>query len=117
MKVRSRDSDKTVVTYALLDNGSDVSLCDNDLAVKLGVQGKLKTFYLTTQEKEDSPKVGREISLTIEALDGVEKITVPRLWTVDKLNASKRSIPSQEDVKQWPHLQDIVLPSIDESEN
>ena len=116
VKVRSRDSDKTVVTYALLDNGSDVSLCDNDLAVKLGVQGKLKTFYLTTQEKEDSPKVGREISLTIEALDGVEKITVPRLWTVDKLNASKRSIPSQEDVKQWPHLQDIVLPSIDESE-
>ena len=105
MKVRSRDSDKTVVTYAVLDNGSDVSLCDNDLAVKLGVQGKLKTFYLTTQEKEDSPKVGREISLTIEALDGVEKITVPRLWTVDKLRVN---VPkNQRKLKKCGHGQKI----------
>ena len=58
VKVRSHDSGKTVKTYALLDNGSDVSLCDNDLAMELGVRGDFKTFYLTTQEKEDSPKVG-----------------------------------------------------------
>ena len=103
-------------TYALLDNGSDVSLCDNDLAMELGVQGEFKTYYLTTQEKDDSPKVGQEINLTVEALPGTDKIEIPKLWTVDKLNASNRSIPSREDVNRWPHLHDITLPSIGEGE-
>ena len=39
VKVRSHDSGKTVKTYALLDNGSGVSLCDNDMAMELGVRG------------------------------------------------------------------------------
>jgi len=105
-----------VETYALLDNGSDVSLCDKSLASELGVQEDTKTFYLTTQEKEDSPKVGQEISLTVEALDGTDHVEVNRLWTVDKLNASRRSIPSEYDVRKWPHLYDIELPSISEKE-
>ena len=46
VKVRSHDSGKTVKTYALLDNGSDISLCDNDLAMELGVRGDFKTSYL-----------------------------------------------------------------------
>ena len=51
VKVRSRDdASKIVKTYALLDSGSDISLCHKSLAVELGVQGHQKTFYLTTQE-------------------------------------------------------------------
>ena len=63
MKVRSRDSNKEVMTYALLDNGSDIALCAKGLAAKLGIQGEQKTFYLTTQERQDSPKFGQELSL------------------------------------------------------
>lgn len=37
-------------------------------------------------------------------------------WTVDKLNASNRSIQSREDVNRWPHLHDITIPSIGEVE-
>ena len=117
VKVRSHDdASKTVETYALLDSGSDISLCDKNLAMELGVHGRQKTFYLTTQEKEDSPRVGYELSLVVEPLDGTDRVDVVRLWTVDKLNASSRSIPSEQDVKQWPHLRDIKLPSISEKE-
>ncbi|XP_078372656.1 uncharacterized protein LOC144656297 [Oculina patagonica] len=50
-KVRGPDdASKTVNTYALLDSGSDISLCDKNLAVELGVHGTQKTFYLTTQD-------------------------------------------------------------------
>ena len=35
---------------------------------------------------------------------------------MDRLNASSRSIPSELDAKQWPHLADINLPSIEERE-
>ena len=82
----------------------------------LGVQGRQKTFYLTTQKREDSPGVGCEFGLTVEPLNGTDKVDVTRLWTVDKLNASSRSIPSEQDARQWPHLQDIKLPSISEKE-
>ena len=51
VKVRSRDSNKELLTYALLDNGSGVSLCAKGLAAQLGIQGEQRTFYLTTQEK------------------------------------------------------------------
>ena len=38
------------------------------------------------------------------------------LWTVDRLKASSRSIPSEQDARQWTHLEDIKLPSISEKE-
>ena len=117
VKVRSRDdASKIVKTYTLLDSGSDISLCDKSFAVELRVQGHQKTFYLTTQENQDSPRVGYEFSLTVEPLDGTDKVDVTRLWTVDKLNASSHSIPSEQDARHWPHLQDIKLPSISEKE-
>ena len=114
VRVRRNDLSKTVETYALLDTGSDVSLCDKNLATELGIQGQPKGFFLTTQERENSPRFGTEISLTIEPLDGTDKIEVNRLWTVDRLNASRRSIPSELDTKQRPHLADLSLPSIKE---
>ena len=85
MKVRRPDdASRTVDTYALLDSGSDISLCDKNRAVELGVHGTQKTFYLTTQERGDCPKVGFEISLTVEPLDGADKVDVKRLWNVDR---------------------------------
>ena len=62
VKVRSRDSNKELLTYALLDNRSDVSLCAEGLAAQLGIQGEQRTFCSTTQEKQDSPKLGQEIN-------------------------------------------------------
>ena len=114
MKVRSRDADKAVETYALLDSVSDISLCDKTLARELGVRGQEKTFFLTTQEREDSSRVGHEISLTVESLDGTDKVTVKTLRTVDRLNASRRSFPLEQDTRKWPHLKDIKLQSISE---
>ena len=35
---------------------------------------------------------------------------------MDRLNISSRSIPSELEPKQWPHLVDIELPSIAEKE-
>ena len=53
-----------------------------------------------------------ELKLTISALDGASTLEIPRVWSVDCLNISSRSIPAPEDVKGWPHLSDIELPEI-----
>ena len=108
VKVRSRDANKAVETHALLESGSDISLWDKTLAIELGVRGQEKSFFPTTQEREDSPRVGHEISLTLDPLDGTDKVEVKRLWTVDRLNVSRRRIPSEQDTRQWPHLEDKV---------
>jgi len=110
VKVRSRQSNEELFTHALLDNGSDVSLCAKDLAGQLGIQGKQTKFYLTMQEKQDSHKFGQQISLTVEA-----KIEIPRLWTVEKVNASSHSISTDQDIRRWSHLQDINLRCINET--
>ena len=45
VKVHSRDSNKELLTYALLDNGSYVSLCAKGFAAQLGIQEEQRTFY------------------------------------------------------------------------
>ena len=112
VKVHDSLSGRMLETYALLDNGSDISLCDSELVKELGLQGERRDFFLTTQEKRDSTKSGLELKLTISSLDGASTLEIPRVWSVDCLNISSRSIPVPEDVKEWPHLSDIELPEI-----
>lgn len=57
--------DKTVRTYALLDDCSDISLCKNKLIDKLGIAGSEKSFYITTVSYEGCSKKGKEVCLTV----------------------------------------------------
>ena len=54
VKVRSKETNKTIVTYAFLDNGSDSSFCTECLAEQLGVKGIETVISLTTMEKKNS---------------------------------------------------------------
>ena len=71
-----------------------------------------KRFLLTTQERKNSLRVGRETSITVEAMDGKTAITIPRVWTIEPLNVSENSIPTKKDVERWSHLQDIDMYSL-----
>ena len=65
--------------YALLNNGSDVSLCDAELVRELDLQCEQRDFILTTQGKKDSAKSGLEPKLTTNSLDGISAFEVPRV--------------------------------------
>ena len=114
--VRGSQPGQVVETYALLDNGSDVTLCDRMLVEQLGITGKPRNFFLTTQERKDSEKSGLEVKLTIDSIYEDSTIQVPMAWTVDHLNISECSIPRDHDVDKWPHLNGIDLPEIDNKE-
>jgi len=43
-------------------------------------------------------------------------IVLDKVWTVDRLPISKRSVPSDKDVSQWPHLKGIKFPRLDGEE-
>ncbi|XP_072164399.1 uncharacterized protein [Diadema setosum] len=114
--VKIQAGTKEIKTWALLDEGSDVSLCDASLIEELDVKGKKRHFELTTVNGVSSKKDGLEVSLTVQNLNGREEIEIPRVWTVDKLPISDALIPNKEDVKRWDHLKGITFPSIDRRE-
>ena len=54
VKVSSAETGATVETYALLDSGSNISLCQDHLLESLGATGRPETMRLTTLEKANS---------------------------------------------------------------
>ena len=104
---------REVETYAFIDDGSDTTLCLRRLLDELGVRGSPTSFSLTTINAQRTKRSGEEVSLTVRALSSDECIQLDRVWTVDKLPVSKKSIPSTEDIRDWPHLQGISIPKLD----
>ena len=57
------------------------------------------------------------MALNVVAVDGDDPILLDEVWTVDRLAISKRSVPSDEEVTQWPHLKGVKFPRLDGEEN
>lgn len=114
MKQESSGSNSTheVETYALLDSGSDVSLCESNLVKQLGVTGTPTTFSLTTINEWTKANQGEEVRLLVSSLDGEETVDISRLWTVNRLPVSKRCIPTTRDVSRWSHLHGLEFPEL-----
>ena len=56
------------------------------------------------------------MTLNVSALDGDDPIVLGKVCTVDRLPMSKQSVPSDEDVSQWPHLKGVKFPRLDGEE-
>ena len=112
VKVRGIDRTQEIETYALLDDGSDVSLCNIDLVKRLGITGLPTRFSLTTVNDGTRQKTGEEVKLIVSDLRGQEEVDITRAWTVHKLPISRRSIPTASDVARWSHLDCIEFPEL-----
>ena len=97
-EVHGGDSGPEIETHAFLYNGSD------------------GTLYLNSLNTENNPRSGYEVALNVMALDGDHPILLDKVWTDDRLPISKRSVPSDEGVSQWPHLKGIKFPRFDSEE-
>ncbi|CAB3995709.1 nek6 si:ch211- NIMA (never in mitosis gene a)-related kinase 6 [Paramuricea clavata] len=112
VKVGNPDGRK-VETYALLDSGSEVSLCDRRLINKLGLDGVEKQFTLTTLNEEKQYRNGLEVNLEVSNLNNEHSISLEGVWSVEALPVSSKAIPVEEDLKKWTHLSDLEFPRIE----
>ena len=101
VRVSGVEGGREVETYAFLDDGSDTTLSLNGLVEELGLSGTPINYTLTTVNAESETRLGREVQLNVKALKTNSGIRLDRVWTVDRLPISQRSIPSTEDVKKW----------------
>ena len=91
----------------------DTSLCLQRLTEEVGVKGSPTSLAFTTLNTEGTQRLGEELSLTVKALTSNDYIHLDRVWTVNNLQVSKKSIPCTEDIHDWPHLKGISLPKLD----
>ncbi|KAJ8024753.1 hypothetical protein HOLleu_34754 [Holothuria leucospilota] len=105
-----------VQTWALLDDGSNISLCDQRLVSLLRLKGKPTKFNLNTVIGEGPSEFGLEVEMTAGALSGNGVVHLPKVWSVDNLPIDKGSLPGVEDIQRWPHLKGIEFPQIEEND-
>ena len=87
VKVRTIDEAEEMQTYALLDNGSEVNLCDGRLAKRLRIDGERLRFTLTGIN--GSVKVeGRMIDIVVTSLDGSTEVGLKQVKTVKEIPIS-----------------------------
>ena len=109
MKVTSPETGISVKTYALLDSGSNVSLCQDRLLRILKARGRTEKMSLTTLEKKNNETTARVVSLRVSSLDGSEELTIPQVYARPNLHLSSSNLVTEAEVQRWPHLKDLPL--------
>ena len=111
VKVRVKGSDKSIVTYAFLDNGSNSSFCTDSLMKQLGVKGQRISLF--TLERKNSTVFSNLVSdPLVSDLDENEYVRLPILYTRAEIPVSSDDVPTQSDIDQWPHLQGVFIPRV-----
>ena len=111
VKVRGKSNNQIVETYALLDNGSEVTLCHEQLVSKLELDGERLSFTMTgttSSTQVESPVV----KLTVISVDESIVVELPGVRTVAQIPISRSCIPRKRGPARWPHLQGINSPGV-----
>lgn len=100
-------------TLALLDPGSQTSLCSEAVTADLNISGEEQELCLGNVEGSGVVKISRRMQLTLSPLsadEDVEKrILVPEAFSVPNVNVKPQQVPKGL-FKDWKHLDGISLP-------
>ena len=99
-------------TYALLDEGSTVTLLTQSVADAVGAKGIRDTLRLQwTSNMSQSNENSQRVDLAISGVDGV-KYSLNNVRTVENLALPMQSVDGRKLRNRWPHLADYDVPSI-----
>ncbi|XP_074655643.1 uncharacterized protein LOC141909156 [Tubulanus polymorphus] len=98
-------------TFAILDPGSQTSLCCREITDRLDVSGEERTLTLNTINGPSSPKTGMLVQLDVVPLSASsvrKKIKVDEAWSVDGLKIPL-SLTRLKSRLNWCHVEDIDI--------
>ena len=113
VRVKAKGSNRSTVTYAFLDSGSNTTFCSNKLVETLGVEGEKMRLLLTTLGKQNCMFRCNFFSLEVFDLDENKFVELPSVFSVPSLPMSSNSIPTQADVISFPYLRHLQIQTID----
>ena len=116
LKVRAKGSNQSMIgTYALLDTGSEVTLCHERLRKQLAVSGRKLNFTLSGMT--GSTRVKSElVDIVVSSMDDKISVELPNVRTVDQMPISESCIAKKGDIHKWPHLRDVPLQELETGE-
>ena len=104
-----------VVTYALLDCGSEVTLVHKNLKEELRAQGK--EIDLLLSGINGSKQVNGELlDIVVTSMDGETSLELSDVRTVEQMPISRSCIARKEDIRSWPHLVDVLITELEVDE-
>ena len=115
VKVRGKSNNQIVETYALLDNGSEVTLCHEQLVSELELDREKLRFTLTGITGSNQME-SHVVNLTIMSMDESIAVELPGVRTVAQMPVSRSCIPREGDLARWPHLQGVDIPAVRDTE-
>ena len=108
--VRVKCNGRECTTYALLDDGSDRTLCSDRLLNVLQVEGEPVSFDVTGINSERVKYEGRSVNLSVSPVDDVNNaLYIPNVWSMQQLRIDAESRPRQSELGKWAHLRGITV--------
>ena len=102
---------KSVKTYAFLDQGSTRSFCDKRLVDILGASGPTDEIVLQTLTGAKSYQ-GITFSLSVSCLEGGETFSLSNVVSIPEIPVSPNPVPAKGDLNRFAHLKGIPFSSI-----
>ncbi|KAL7849609.1 hypothetical protein SRHO_G00212320 [Serrasalmus rhombeus] len=112
-QLSSKKSQRTVETYAFLDQGSSASFCTVGLLDKLNLAGRKTKILLRTMGQEKVVDSFIVTELEVAGLGSDVYCEMPDLFTQHRMPVNVCNIPKQQDLDDWPHLKHVYLPEIE----
>ena len=110
--VKVRAGNKTVNTYAFLDQGSTATLCESRLLQRLGISGEKAKYSLTTVNQTEVNLNGKKATLLVSALNDDQYTELTEVFCVEKLPISPNPCLTEKELNSWTHLRGIEIPKL-----
>lgn len=99
---------RSLTTFALLDEGSSVSLVDARLAEELQLEGEVSELNLQFVSGGSTIKTSREVQLGISGMQkGASRFDIRTVHTTMELSLPIQTVDSARVVDKNPHLKDV----------
>ena len=104
--------DVEIETYALLDEGSQVTLCDGKLFEHLNLPSIESTLNVNTVNQTVKHDC-KEVSFVVSSLDGENSVSINHAFAVTDLPVSLEGLPEAGMFNVYPHLKGVDVPRIE----
>ena len=104
--------DVEIETYALLDEGSQVTLCDEKLFERLNLPSIDTTLNVNTVNQNVTHGC-KETSFVVSSLDGANSVSIDRAFAIADLPVSLEGLPEAGMCKVYPHLKGVDVPRVE----
>ena len=110
--VRVAHKNKSILTYAFLDQGSTHTFCDENLVKTLNLNGPETSIQIKTIN--GSSKVYKSIlcDLEVSALNNDNSFSLTNVHSIESISLQPNSIPPKRELSQFQHLKDVRFDTI-----